>query len=190
MQARTTIRLSRRTIVGFVVTTVASASLLVLLFVRLQAASQVASSTPTFPLVGHTAPDFAITTWNGQVGQRVHLAALKGHPVVVNFWASWCDSCQEEQANLQAAWQKYQGSGVEFIGIAFRDKQDAGAAYLRQQGVTYPCGPDSGGTTPIDYSVSGVPETVFIDKYGVVTSKFSGPIDSGSLDQAIQGLLK
>jgi cytochrome c biogenesis protein CcmG/thiol:disulfide interchange protein DsbE len=168
---------------------VLSFALLMLLFIRLVSASAATATAPTSPVVGHPAPDFTVTVWNGAAGKTVRLADLKGKPVVVNFWASWCTDCVEEQSVLQAAWQKYQARGVMFVGIAFRDQQAAGSAFLRQNGVTYPCGPDVAGTAPVDYAVTGVPETVYIDARGVVVSKAVGAVDDGSLDKTIQSLL-
>lgn len=187
---RPTGQLSRRTLIGLTIASVVSGALVVLLLVRLISAGTAAGGDPVSPLAGKPAPDFTITTWNGVSAQQVRLADLKGKPVVVNFWASWCDPCREETPVLQAAWQKYQGSGVMFVGVAMRDKQSDGAAFLKQYGVTYPSGPDTTGQITIDYGVTGPPETVFIDRHGVVVSKTIGAIDDGSLDKAIQGLLK
>lgn len=183
-------RPSRRMLIGLAITSVVSGALVLLLLARLISAGNAAGSTPLSPLVGKNAPDFTVTTWNGTSAQQVRLADLKGKPVVVSFWASWCDPCREETPVLQAAWQKYQGSGVMFVGVAMRDKQSDGTAFLKQYGVTYPSGPDVTGQITVDYGVTGPPETVFIDRHGVVTSKTIGAIDDGSLDRAIQGLLK
>lgn len=183
-------RLTRRTLIGLTIASVVSGALVVLLLVRLVSAGNAAGGNPVSLLVGKPAPDFTITTWNGTSAQQVRLADLKGKPVVVSFWASWCDPCREETPVLQAAWQKYQGSGVMFVGVAMRDKQSDATAFLKQYGVTYPAGPDTTGQITIDYGVTGPPETVFIDRHGVVVSKTIGAIDDGSLDKAIQSLLK
>jgi cytochrome c biogenesis protein CcmG, thiol:disulfide interchange protein DsbE len=189
MQMVTAPRWTRRSIVVFAVTSLASAGLLVLMAVRLVAAGNAVSSAPTSPLIGHKAPGFSIVTWMGAQPTTVRLAAFKGHPVVVNFWGSWCEPCQEEQPILNAAWQKYRSSGIQFIGIAYHDQQTAGAAFLRQQGVSYPAGAATADTVSTDYAVTGAPETVFIGRNGIVIDKFIGPIDDGTLDQKIRGLL-
>lgn len=192
-------RLSTRSLVVAATTTVAAGLLLVLLFVRLLQAGNVASSAPRFPLVGHAAPNFTVSPWNAASAstgasaggqQTVQLKSYAGHPVVVNFWASWCEPCAEEQPVINAAWQKYQARGVQFIGVAFSDKQADGQAYLRQQGVTYPAGASTSDATAVDYSVTGPPETVFISRAGVVVDKITGPIDDGTLDREIQAILK
>ena len=186
--------LSRRGMVTLALTAVLCAALITLLAVRLSTAGRVAANLPPFPLVGHAAPTFAVTPWNAQgnvaAGRQVAFDSFKGHPVVLNFWGSWCAECAEEQPVLQAAWQKYQPQGVQFLGVAFQDHQPQGAAYLKQYGVTYPAGPAATERTAIDYSVTGAPETVFIARDGRVVSKYIGPIPDGTLDSAIQSLLK
>ena len=183
-------RLSRRAIVGFVVTTILSASLLLLLFARLLSASQAVGDSGTSPIVGHTAPDFTITLLNGQSGQKLHLADLKGKPVVVNFWASWCDPCTEEAPVLEAAAHKYAAQGVVFVGVAYEDVQANSVQFLQQYGITYPVGPDTSGAISISYGVPTVPETVFINPSGVVVDKFGGALSPNMLDQRIAEILK
>lgn len=190
METRTTLRISRRGVAGFIAVSLASLALLTLLFVRLVSATNTAANAPAAPLVGHVAPDFTLRVWNGSAGQTIHLADLRGKPVVVNFWASWCAECVEEQPLLQSAWQKYQAQGVVVLGLAYNNQESDGLPFLRQRNVTYPCGVDAGGSAPTDYAVTGVPETVFINRAGVVVYKSTGPVDDGTLDREIQAILK
>src|SRR5579885_3012669 len=121
MQETMTAHLSRRTILWFVLTTLASAALLILLFARLVSASQNVAVLSASPLIGHPAPDFTISVWNGAAGQQIHLAALKGKPVVVNFWASTCVPCQTESPVLVEAAKQYASQGVVFVGVDSED---------------------------------------------------------------------
>jgi cytochrome c biogenesis protein CcmG/thiol:disulfide interchange protein DsbE len=185
------LRWTWRGIVGFVVTALAIGSLLTLLWVRLLAASQAAQVAPASPLVGHRAPDFTVTIMNGGSGEKIHLAALKGKPVVVNFWASWCEPCREETPILEAAWQKHQQDGIVFVGIDYEDKPNDALAFLKQYGVTYPVGPDDqNGSIAVAYGVTGAPETAFINRSGIVAQKVGGPLDDGTLERAIAALIK
>ena len=165
--------------------------LAILVSVALFSLAQFTASTPNFKLVGHPVPDFTISTWNTTPQQRVHLAALKGQPVVLNFWASWCDACREEAATFEAAWQKYQSRGVAFIGVAFQDNEADGIAFLHQYHVSYPSGPDTTGSISNVYGITnvGVPQTVFINRQGRVVSISVGAVDDTSLNRSIQVLL-
>lgn len=186
----TRLRLSRRAIIGFIVTTLLSASLLLLLFVRLIGASQTVGDTGgASPVVGHAAPDFTITLWNGQTGQKLHLADLKGKPVVLNFWASWCDPCTAEAPVLEAASKQYAAQGVVFVGIAYEDVKANAVQFLQQQGISYPVGPDTSGAISISYGVPSVPETIFINRSGIVVDKFGGALSPNMLDQRVAKIL-
>jgi cytochrome c biogenesis protein CcmG, thiol:disulfide interchange protein DsbE len=182
-------RLSRRAIVGFVVTTVLSASLLLLLFARLISASQSVGDSGASPIVGHAAPDFTITLLNAQTGQKLHLADLKGRPVVLNFWASWCIPCTDEAPILEAGSQKYAAQGVVFVGIAYEDVASDSAQFLQQHNITYLVGPDKSGAIAISYGVPSVPETVFINRQGIVVDKFGGALSQNMLDQRVAKIL-
>lgn len=183
-------RFSRRSLIGLSVTSLASGALLIVLLIRLIGAGNTLAAAPMSPLVGHAAPDFTVTVWNpGSTATTIHLADLKGSPVIVNFWASWCTDCVDEQYVLSEMYAKYQAQGVKFVGIAFQDTQPDGSAFLSKYKVAYPCGPDVSGSAPTDYIVTGVPETIYIGRDGKVVSKNVGAVDDGSMDRAIQGLL-
>ncbi len=145
------------------------------------------------PGIGAPAPDFTITTWtpNGGASQTVRLAALRGRPVVLNFWASWCYACKEEEPALVRAYRQYAHQGVEFIGVAVNDQRPDGEAFLRTYGVTFPSGPDdANGSITVAYALPGIPVTVFIGRDGVVMNRYTGAIKPADLDRAIQQLLK
>lgn len=105
--------------------------------------------------------------------------------MVLNFWASWCVPCQQEAPTLEATWQQSQPRGVVFLGIDFQDTQTNGLDFLRQYRITYPNALDANGATAISYGVTGVPETFFIDRLGVIVQKVIGPLSASTLQSAL-----
>jgi cytochrome c biogenesis protein CcmG, thiol:disulfide interchange protein DsbE len=183
--------LSGRSLLGLAVTMAVVGGLMLLLLSRLIDAGHNAQRAQPYALVGHQAPDFTVQLWNGAPGQdTLRLADLKGKPVVLNFWASWCDSCRVEAPALQAAYQKYRAQGVMFVGLAFDDTPEHGKPFLQKYGTTYPAGPDVNGATAVAYGVVGVPETVFIGRDGKVVSKMQSWSGAGELEGGIQRILK
>ena len=148
------------------------------------------------------APDFTVHTWAwwdqqtppvdsaAQAAETVHLAALRGAPVVINFWASWCAACRAEAPAFEAAWLRYRAQGVVFVGIDVEDTEQDSEAFLRQFGITYFTGSDVTETIVVAYAASGLPMTVFIDRKGYVANKYIGELDATTLDTSIQALLR
>ncbi len=154
----------RRRIVIFGVVSLVSVGLLVLLGSQLLVPAQNQSNAASSPLIGHPAPDFTLTALSTHPGStlKVHLASLKGMPVILNFWASWCVPCQHEAPLLQATWQQVQRQGIVLLGIDFQDTQSDGLNFLHTYGITYLNVVDGTGSTAINYGVTGVPETFFV----------------------------
>jgi cytochrome c biogenesis protein CcmG/thiol:disulfide interchange protein DsbE len=139
------------------------------------------------PLLNKPAPAFSLRTL---AGKPLSLSGLRGHPVVLNFWASWCPPCKDEQPSMAAAWQYYQPQGVRFVGVEFRDTAPDLRAFLRRYGGGWPTLQDPGQQTAINYGVAGPPETFFIDRRGIVRYKVVGALSSAVLAQQIGRLLR
>jgi cytochrome c biogenesis protein CcmG/thiol:disulfide interchange protein DsbE len=139
--------------------------------------------------VGNPAPDFELTTFDGQ---QYRLSELGGKVVVLNFWASWCKPCEQEAADLEAAWRHYQPRGdVVFLGVAWTDTEKKSLAYLEKFDITYPNGPDLGTRISQSYRTTGVPETYIIDKEGVLAYvKLSPFLSIDEIFMAIEPLLE
>jgi len=139
------------------------------------------------PLVGRTAPAFELEALRGA---KVSLGELAGKPVVINFWATWCEPCRAEHEVLRRAATTL-GGHVSFVGIAFDSEREQVDKYLSGHGqASYPILLDDGGRVAIAYGVRGVPETYFVDRAGVVRSKVEGPLTPGQLNRHLQPLLE
>ena len=125
---------------------------------------------------GEPAPDFSLETFDGET---ITLASLQGKIIVLNFWASWCKPCEQEAADLQTAWEMYEPRGdVVFLGVDYVDTDREAMAYLEKFQITYPNGPDLGQRIYDGFRATGVPETYFIDRDGVLYHTRVGPFTS------------
>ncbi len=139
------------------------------------------------PLVGKPAPPFALTRLSD--GQTVTLESLRGKPVVLNFWATWCLPCRQEHPFLVRAARDL-GDQVQFVGIVYQDKNEIVNAWLDTYGGRgYPTLIDAGTKTGIAYGVYGVPETYLIDRDGIIRDKFVGPVRPDALFASVKKLL-
>ncbi len=122
---------------------------------------------------------------------RSSLAAdLKGKPVVLNFWASWCyPACYEEAPLLESTWKRFKDQGLMVVGVDIQDKEPNALEFMRRFGFTFPNAPDPGSKVSIDYGVYGVPETFFIDAAGIIRAKQIGPMGAASLELALSALV-
>jgi cytochrome c biogenesis protein CcmG/thiol:disulfide interchange protein DsbE len=139
------------------------------------------------PLIGRAAPEFQLVSLNGQT---IDLATLRGHPVVLNFWASWCIPCRDEAPLLRAAQERYATVGVAFLGIVYQDSAASAQAFVDRYGVRYPSLIDPDGRSALDYGVYGIPETYFIAADGTIRAKQIGPLDATSLARQIDEALR
>jgi thiol-disulfide isomerase/thioredoxin len=116
----------------------------------------------------------------------VDLAAYRGHPIVINYWASWCTLCIAEMPGFQKAYERV-GSTVAFVGVDVLDQLEAAKVFRTQTGVHYTLATDR------DASVFkrlggalGMPTTFFVDRDGFVVERFVGPLTSSALDKRLR----
>ncbi len=132
------------------------------------------------------APDFTLNLFDGGT---FTLSEYRGQPVVMNIWASWCQSCRQEAADVEEGWRSFQDQGVVFVGVNVMDSRDGAEAFLEQFDVTYPNGPDESDIY-LQYGATGTPETFFIDRDGVIVQKFMGPVSAERLSALVEELLQ
>ena len=140
------------------------------------------SAPPT--IVGKPAPSLTISSLDGQA---IELSKLRGTPLVVNFWASWCVPCRQEAPVLNSAAQTYAGR-ARFVGVDIQDSDQAARQYQAEVQSPYPAGPAVHGSYR-DWGVTAPPETFFVNRQGLVVSRIAGPVDAGRLDIYLSQIL-
>ena len=142
------------------------------------------------PLVGKPAPDFTITRLGGT--EQITLSELRGTPVILNFWASWCAACRDEAPVFKSAHQRYEieGRKLRVIGIAIQDTEEKAMGFAKRFGKKYFLGMDSPeGDISLNYGLYGVPETFFIDVNGIINYKHIGAVTYEDMEKQVQVLL-
>ncbi len=135
--------------------------------------------------VGTAAPGF---TLESTTGSTVSLSDLRGHPVVVVFYASWCHPCEEELPVLQEFADD--DDRLRVVGVSFRDLPSDSVDFIKRLGVTFPALLDDQ-TAPVgkSYGVRGIPQTIFVDSNGIVRGRVFGETSRAALQPAIDDLL-
>ena len=137
------------------------------------------------------APEFSLPVLaNGAAlgkrdGEMLSLSELRGRPVVVNFWASWCIPCKREAPILEAAWRKVRGRGAVVLGIDIQDLSGDALDFIAKYGQTYPHVRDKSDATYRAYGLTGVPETFFLDRAGRVRVHWVGEINADQMDDGL-----
>lgn len=115
----------------------------------------------------------------------VSLAQLRGRPVVLNFWASWCVPCRKEMPAFQAVAEQFDGQ-VAFVGVNHRDGRGGATDLLEETGALYPSAYDPKGSVAPTFRLLGMPSTVFISAEGRVLEKRTGEMSRSELEDTIR----
>jgi cytochrome c biogenesis protein CcmG/thiol:disulfide interchange protein DsbE len=136
---------------------------------------------------GQPAPDFSAATLQGS---RLSLSSLRGKPVLINFFASWCTVCEAELPGIEQAYQEHRAGGFTVVGVNTLETGD-GLAFYRRMNLTFPAVYDPGNPGRIGsaYGVTqGLPASVFVDRTGKVQLIQYGPVTKSLIDQELPKL--
>lgn len=120
---------------------------------------------------------------------RVDLAELRGTPVVLNYWASWCIPCREEAPRLERGWLRARAQGALFVGLNMQDVRDDALDFVREFGQTFPNVRDPTNATARRWGVTGIPETFFISRRGDVVGHVIGVVSDRQLAGGVAAAL-
>jgi len=176
----------RRRMVIFCVVSLVNVGLLALILTQLLTP---ATHSVSDPLVGHPAPDFSLVMLRSDTRKSaLSLSNFKGKPVVLTFWASWCQPCKEELPLLENAWKQMQAQkkDIVFLGIDFQESSSDATSFLQLYGITYLVALDANGSVANKYGVTSLPQTIFINQNGIVTSREPQELTAQELSKNLQ----
>jgi cytochrome c biogenesis protein CcmG/thiol:disulfide interchange protein DsbE len=136
---------------------------------------------------GSPAPALAGATLDGA---RFDLATLRGRPVVVNFWASWCVPCRTEFPLFKDALTGHAAAGLAIVGALFNDDPDNARKFLTTTGATWPSVTDPDASIARAWRVVAPPQTYFIGRDGIIASRQIGEVTRADLDRQLAAILK
>jgi cytochrome c biogenesis protein CcmG/thiol:disulfide interchange protein DsbE len=122
---------------------------------------------PPAPIEGFLAPDFELTTLEGET---IRLSGLRGKAVLVNFWASWCPPCRSEMPAMQQIYTEYGPDGFVILAInsTHQDRLTDVQSFVTERSLTFPILLDHAGQVSADYQIRSLPTSFFIDSDGII----------------------
>ena len=138
------------------------------------------------PLLGKAAPDIDLLTIDGE---PVTLSELRGRPVLVNFWATWCPPCREEFPLMVDAYAEHADDGLEILGVMHQDFADGARDFAEDMGASWPILEDPQDAAYGDYLVVGMPTSFFIDTDGIVRAFSLGGFSEDGLAAQLESIL-
>ena len=158
-------------------------------FYRISAETQGLDLWQRAPELGGTNGGNAVTLTDLD-GRPLTLAALRRHPVWINFWATWCPPCQRETPSLRDAYEAHRADGLMLVSIDVQEDAGTVREYATRYGLTYPIGLDVTGAVFRSYLIFGLPSHYFLDRDGIIRGRYFGPLSPEQIEQQLAVILK
>jgi cytochrome c biogenesis protein CcmG, thiol:disulfide interchange protein DsbE len=142
------------------------------------------------PQAGFIAPDFSLESAEGE---QYTLSALKGHPVLVNLWATWCPPCRAEMPAIEKMYQEYRGRGFIVLAVNMTSQDDPLKVnpFVQEHELTFPILFDRTGAVAISYQLRSLPSSYFISPDGTISKVvIGGPMSEALLRSSIEGIMQ
>ena len=137
------------------------------------------------------AVDFTV---QDSTGKDVKLFDFKGKPMVVNFFASWCPPCKEELPDFEKMYKEYNSKGIVFMMVDLtdgeRETKEIGQEFIKSNKYTFPVYYDIKQDAAKTYGISSIPDTLFIDKNGVIVGSYVGAINEKTIKSNIEKIIE
>ncbi len=143
-------------------------------------------ANPSIAKEGAPAPPWALKS---DFGVMLSQANLKGEPVYLNFFASWCPPCNAEAPSIETLYKKYSKSGLVVVGVDEQETAAKAALFRTEHNLTYPTVVDNNSVLRDAYAVNGLPVHVFIGRDGIVKKIVTGEMDPPAIEAAIKTIL-
>ncbi len=145
----------------------------------------VGSEDTSSPVVrGATAPAFSLPRLPanadapgvpGEAGPSIGLASLAGRVVLVNFWATWCEPCEQELPAMERHYQRLHGDRFELVAVSIDDEDAKVGEFVKRYSLTFPIAMDRNKAVSAAYQTTGVPESLLVDRDGRIVERYVGP---------------
>jgi cytochrome c biogenesis protein CcmG/thiol:disulfide interchange protein DsbE len=139
------------------------------------------------PEIGSPAPDFTLPALDG--GSDVRLSDFRGRPVIVNFWASWCNPCRQEFPLLQQALRDHRNDRLAVIGVTFRDIPDDSRHFVSKMKATWTQAVDDNHSVAKAFGVRSIPLTFLVRADGTIAARVFGFTSEAALAAPLAKLL-
>lgn len=136
---------------------------------------------------GAKAPDFSLQRLGG--GSEISLADLRGRVVLVNFWATWCKPCEDEMPSMEELYRRLGSKGFELVAVSVDEEVAPVEEFKERMSITFPIALDPSQATSRLYQTTGFPESLLVDREGVVVERYVGPRDWAIYRERIERLV-